>query len=178
MEQYVKTDQQHLIFPSLLGVISCLYLFFGVDMILLKKIREEYKNAMKARDVVKKEILNFLLSQIKNKEIESRQELSDDTILKIIKKEIKSRKETIDFLKQAGKNEDIIKEQQKIDILRIYLPEMLSEEKLKKIIEEYREKLCIDDLKKQRGQLIGAIMKEYGAQIDGALLNTIISSLI
>lgn len=104
--------------------------------------------------------------------------MHDDEVLKIIKKEIKSRKETIAFLKQAGKDDDILIEEQKIAFLEEYLPEMLSEEQLKDIIVTYRGKLDIDDIKKQRGQLIGAIMKDYGAVVDGALLNNIISSLI
>lgn len=145
-------------------------------MALLIDIQQAYKNAMKAKDVPAKEVLNFLLAQIKNKQIDLGKELSDDDILKVIKKEIKSRQETIGFLEKAGKNEDIAIEQAKIKILGTYLPEMLSEGALKKIVEEYIARLEITDLQKQRGQLIGAIMKAYGAEVDGALLNQIISS--
>ena len=95
--------------------------------------------------------------------------------MKIIKKEIKSRKETIGFLEKAMKIHDVETENEKIAILEAYLPDLLSAEELKALIQEYITKLDIQDLQKQRGQLIGAIMKEYGAQVDGALLNTLIS---
>jgi uncharacterized protein YqeY len=53
---------------------------------------------------------------------------------------------------------------------------MLSEAKLGEIVATKKAELGIEDVNKQRGQLIGVIMKEYGAAVDGALLNKVISS--
>ena len=145
-------------------------------MALFDQLKEEYISAMKAKDVVKKEILSFVISQIKNKQIDAQEDLSDDDVIKIIKKEIKSREETLEYLNKAGNSEDASIETQKIELLHAYLPEMIWEEQLQQIVQQKREQLGIEDLGKQRWLLIKEIMQEYGAQVDGALLNQVIQS--
>ncbi len=147
-------------------------------MSLLDQIKQDYKQAFKAKDTVKKDILNYLISQIKNKQIDLWHQPSDEDIIKIIKKEIKSRQESISFLEKSGKVEEAEIEKKKINILKQYLPEMLSEDQLKKIVEEKIKELNISDLRKERWKLIWAIMKQYWPQVDGKLLNQVIQSYI
>lgn len=140
-------------------------------------IQTAYIAAMKAKELIKKDILNYMFSQLKNKQIDLMRPITDEESIQMIKKEIKNRQESITFAQQAGKTEDVLIEQQKIDILMTYLPAQLSEEKLREIIQSQIAALQITDLQKQRGLLISAIMKEYGPSVDGGLLNRIISSL-
>ncbi|MBP6085988.1 GatB/YqeY domain-containing protein [Patescibacteria group bacterium] len=67
--------------------------------------------AFKAKDDRKKGALNYIISQIKNKQIEAQRELEDDEVIAVIKKEIKSRQESIGFYQQANKLEDVAAEQ-------------------------------------------------------------------
>jgi hypothetical protein len=68
---------------------------------------EDYKQAMRDKDVIKKSVLNFVVAQIKGKQIDTQKELTNDEIIAIIKKEIKSMKEAMEFLKQADKQDEI-----------------------------------------------------------------------
>ena len=113
---------------------------------------------------------------IKNKFIESRQELSDVEIVQIITKEVKQMRETMVFLEKAWKTEDIALEHSKISILQVYLPVMLSEEETQVIVETYKTTLSVTDMQKERGKLIGAIMKDYAGKIDVGLLQTLLSA--
>jgi uncharacterized protein YqeY len=72
-------------------------------MTLLERLTNDYKEAMKARDGVKKSVLNFVLAQVKNKKIEIQKELEDIDIIGLIKKEIKMIMETIGFLEKSDK---------------------------------------------------------------------------
>ena len=117
---------------------------------LLERITEDYKQAMKNHDEVKKLALNYLLAQLKNKKIELRTDLTDDDVIAVIKKEIKSINETLIFLEKANKTSEIEIESKKRDILQLYLPAMLSNEQTEKLIDEIIVKLGITDLKTQR----------------------------
>jgi uncharacterized protein YqeY len=128
--------------------------------------------------MIKKDILNYIISQIKNKQIDLWREPTDEEIIKLIQKEIKSRQESISFLEKAWNTEEANIEKQKIEILKEYLPKMLEEEELKQIVEEKIRQLNIIDLKKQRWQLIWSIMKQYWPRVDGKLLNEIIMKMI
>ena len=110
-------------------------------MTLLEKIMEDYKQAMKDHEEVKKLALNYLLAQIKNKKIELRADPTDDDVIAVIKKEIKSLNETLLFSENANKSDEIAVETEKRDILQLYLPAMLSIEQTESLIDETVAKL-------------------------------------
>ena len=145
-------------------------------MTLLEKITEDYKQAMKNHEEVKKLALNYLLAQIKNKKIELHADPTDDDIIAVIKKEIKSMNETLLFLEKANKSDEIEVETQKKEILQSYLPAMLSKEQTESLIDETVAKLWITDLKTQRGLLMKELMANHKSELDWALVNDIINS--
>ncbi|MDP2670839.1 MAG: GatB/YqeY domain-containing protein [bacterium] len=146
-------------------------------MSLFLTVQQDYVAALKAKEIIKKDILNYLFAQLKNKKIELHRELKDDEVIQIIKKEIKMRQETISYAKQAGKDDEVSLEGEKIDVLETYLPKQLNEDELKELVQQKINELTITDLQKQKGQLIGIMMKEYGPQIDGSILQKVINSL-
>ena len=145
-------------------------------MTLLEQITEDYKQAMKNHEEVKKSALNYLLAQIKNKKIELRADPTDDDVISVIKKEIKSLNETLLFLEKANKSDEIVIETQKKEVLESYLPAMLSREQTEALIDETIAKLGISDLKTQRGLLMKELMAEHKSELDGAVVNDIINS--
>lgn len=145
-------------------------------MTLLEQITEDYKQAMKNHEEVKKLALNYLLAQIKNKKIELRADPTDDDVIAVIKKEIKSLNETLLFLEKANKADEIAIETQKKEILQSYLPAMLSREQTEALIDETLAKLWITDLKTQRGLLMKELMAWHKSELDWAIVNDIINS--
>ena len=145
-------------------------------MKLLEQITEDYKQAMKNHEEVKKLALNYLLAQIKNKKIELRTDPTDDDVIAVIKKEIKSLNETLLFLEKASKSDEIEVETQKKEILQSYLPAMLSMEQTENLINETISNLWITDLKTQRGLLMKELMANHKSELDWAVVNDIINS--
>ncbi len=145
-------------------------------MTLLEQITEDYKQAMKDHEEVKKLALNYLLAQIKNKKIELRADPTDDDVVAVIKKEIKSLNETLLFLEKANKTDEIAIETQKKEVLELYLPVMLSREQTETLIDETVAKLWITDLKTQRWLLMKELMDNHKSELDGAVVNDIINS--
>ena len=145
-------------------------------MTLLEQITEDYKQAMKNHEEVKKSALNYLLAQIKNKKIELRADPTDDDVISVIKKEIKSLNETLLFLEKANKSDEIAIETQKKEVLESYLPAMLSREQTEALINETIAKLWITDLKTQRWMLMKELMAEHKSELDWAVVNDIINS--
>ncbi len=145
-------------------------------MTLLEQITEDYKQAMKDHEDVKKLALNYLLAQIKNKKIELRADPTDDDVIAVIKKEIKSLNETLLFLEKANKSDEIAIETQKREILQSYLPAMLSREQTESLIDETVAKLWITDLKTQRWLLMKELMANHKSELDWAVVNDIINS--
>lgn len=146
-------------------------------MSLFEQLQADWKQAFKNRETVKKEILSYIIAQAKNKHIDLWRELEDAELLKLIQKEVKLREESIWMMETAGQDEDAAKEKDKIAVLQEYLPTMLTDEELKNAVQAAITEHWISDFGKQRGQLIWAVMKQYGAQVDGSRLNQIITSM-
>lgn len=133
-------------------------------MLTIDYFRKELMNAMRDKDVVKKECLQNLIAAIRNKEIEVKSNLNEDGIIKIINKEIKQLKETVSL---AG-NRDTTIYKNKIDYLQKFLPEQLSEAEIMDIINE----TCVGMNNK------GQIMKMIIPILNGKADNKIVSNLV
>ena len=133
---------------------------------------------MKNRDNTKKSVLNYILAQIKNKEIEIQQKLQDVDIVKILKKEIKAICETIWFLEKTDKKEELAEEKSKKILLEFYLPQIKSKEETKTIIEWLISELWITELAKQRWQIMWAIKSQFWEEIDWSIANEVINEML
>ena len=118
---------------------------------IIEKLKQEKIKFMKEKNVVLKDLLSIILTNIMIKEKEKPDvRLEDKDIIKIIEKEINQIKETLKYLKDESKIQD---ENEKMKYLEQYLPEEMSEDKVKKILTDLIEKNNIDTSK------IGDVMK-------------------
>lgn len=145
---------------------------------MFEKIQNDYIQAMKDKEILKKSALNYLIAQIKNKKIELQRDPNDEEIISLIKKEVKSLNEAISFLEKANKPEELQEEKEKKLILENYLPATLNEEQTKSLIESAIRNLNITDLKTQRGLLMKELMATHKTELDPALLNSLINTML
>lgn len=123
---------------------------------MLAQLNEDLKTAMKEKNNTIKGTITLLKSKIKNKEIEVQHDLSDEEIIKIIKKEKKEVEESLKAFKE-GHREDLVKEQEIIlEYLDKYIPAPLSKDDIIKILEDNKI-----DKEQNEGMTIGYIMKNY-----------------
>ena len=145
---------------------------------MFKKIQNDYIQAMKNKETLKKSALNYLIAQIKNKKIELQRDPNDEEVIFLIKKEVKSLNEAISFLEKANKPEELEEEKEKKLILENYLPATLNEGQTKSLIETVIRNLNITDLKTQRGLLMKELMAAHKTALDPALLNSLINTML
>ncbi len=141
---------------------------------LEQQIRKDLLLARKNKDTVAFNILSLLVTEINNLSIENnRKPLTEKQIYGIIKKLVKSLRDSIAIYKSQGSSDLLNEDEAQLKILEKYLPTMLSEEQLRKIVQ---------DTVKKVGNNMGAIMKsvlsEYGASVDGSLLAKIVRDVL
>lgn len=106
---------------------------------LRQKLQEDQIQALKTKNQEKLEVLRFLISAIKNKEIEKKSELNDEEIILVIKKIVKEIKESIEAFAKGKRSDLVEKNKKQLEILSQYLPQELTDEQLKKEIEKIIE---------------------------------------
>jgi len=132
---------------------------------------------MKERQENRKLILNYLISQIKNKRIDLQRELTDEEVVNLIRKEVKSLQEGMLFLQKAGKGDELKTEEEKRKVLEGYLPQLMTKEQTKNLIQQIVVELGLIDLQKQKGVLMKEIMSKYRGSIDPELVNQVLLEL-
>lgn len=137
-------------------------------MSLKEKINADLKVSMLARDSFSTNVLRGLKAAILSEEVakNKREEgLDDSEIESVIVREVKKRNEAAKLLDEERANNEL----KEAEILSKYLPEMMNEEEVLKIVQNEISKL---DKKspKQMGQVIGSIKAKYGNSIDGSML--------
>lgn len=138
-----------------------------------KKIEQDFKNALKSGDEVKKRTLRMVLASIKLGEIEKGRSLSDEEVLAILQKEIKSLRETISDAEQAGRTDLIADTEPEIHILEEYLPQPLSDEQIEEIVKQ-----AIHQVDAVSPQDMGKVMKVVMPQVQGRAEGSRVSAVV
>ncbi|BAT71708.1 conserved hypothetical protein [Thermosulfidibacter takaii ABI70S6] len=142
---------------------------------LKEKIMADMKEAMKAKNTVKVSTLRLLISEIKNKEIDKRGELTEDEILAVIQKAVKQRRESIEQYKNAGREDLVEKEQKELEILESYLPKPLSKEEIEAIIDEAIKETGAASMR-DMGKVMKVVMPKVRGRADGKLVNELVKA--
>lgn len=130
---------------------------------LFDQISKDYITAMKAKDKPKAETLNFLRAQLKNVVIEKRLEtLEDPDVIAVIKKQVKQRQDSIEQYKNGGRSDLADKETAELAVLKSYLPEEMSEEELKKLVDNAVEEVGATSMKDMGGVMKIVLAKSQG----------------
>ena len=132
---------------------------------------------MKAGDRLKLSTLRLLVAAIKQKEIDTRSDLSDDDIISIIEKQMQQRLEAAEQFEAAGRNELFEKESQEAEILKAYLPEKMGEEEVKEMIKKIISEMG-EITMKEMGNVMSALKDQAGSKIDMKLASQMVREII
>lgn len=139
-------------------------------MSLEKDIEQDYKEAFKAKKETEVSTLRMLRSALKNLIIDQKTDsLSDEDVLSVIKKEIKKRKDSVESYRQGGREDLASKEEDEMAILEKYMPEMMSEDKISKIV---------DDVISAGQTNFGLVMKEVMTKTKGQADGQVVQKLV
>ena len=133
--------------------------------------------AMKSGDKIKTNILRTLLSALKEKQIEKKEDIIEDEYLSIIKRLVKQLKESADAYQKAGRLELYKKEISELDILKEYLPEILSEEQTLELVKKVISQVSASSLS-DMGKVMSLIMQESNGKVDGMIANRLVKELL
>ena len=138
----------------------------------------DFKEAMKAKDEVRKNTISFARAAIKQYEVDNRQELDDEGIIAILSKQVKMRKDALSDFEKAGRTDLIENYSREIEILMAYLPKQLTEEEILQIVRDTKAELGIDDGKANMGRLMGAVMPKVKGLADGGAVRKAVQSVL
>jgi uncharacterized protein len=131
-------------------------------MSLRDRLTEDLKQAMKARDQLRMDVIRMIKAAVMNKEVEQKKDLDDAEMSRIMTMLIKQRRESVEHFEKAQRTELAAKERQEITIIEGYLPAALSSQELEVIIDSALTQTGARSLKE-----MGTVMKAVTARLTG-----------
>lgn len=139
------------------------------------------KDAMRAKDAARLSTVRLILAAIKDKDIANRglakEQASDDEILQLLAKMIKQREESVKMYTDGGRPELAQKEREEIAVIQGFMPEQLSEEKVREICAAVVAELGAQGLK-DMGKCVATLRERYAGQMDFAKASAILKELL
>ncbi len=139
-----------------------------------EKIQTDMYGAMKSGEKEKANTLRSIISKLKDKQIEKRDTLTKEEEIKVLQTLVKQRKESIDLYQKGGRNELAEIESKEMDIINSYLPTMMDEDDIKKIVQSVIKDTGASSMA-DMGKVMPEVMKLGKGLIDGKTAQRFVS---
>ena len=146
-------------------------------MSFIESIKTDMYSAMKSGDQEKAGTLRTLLAKLKDRQINTRQELSNSDCLNVIKTLVKQRKEAADMYEDANRPKLAEKEKIELQILETYLPKMMTEQETRTLIEMVINETDAKDIS-DIGKVMPIVMQRGKGKVNGKNANLILRELL
>jgi len=142
---------------------------------LKNQIIADMKSAMKAKDSATLKAVRMIVEAIKQKEVDTREDLDDQGILAVIQKMVKQRKDSIDQFTQAGRDDLVSVEEAELKVINLYMPKQLSESEIESVVDQVISQTGASGMQ-DMGKLMGVLKAELSGKADMGTVSKIIKS--
>lgn len=141
------------------------------------QVQHDLKEAMKAGDVRRREVLRLLMAAFKQVEVDKRIELAPDDVLGILMSEAKKRRESIAEMDSAGRIELADQERYELGVIESYLPQQLGRDEIEAVVRSAIQEVGATS-PRDMGNVMKVVMPRLKGQADGKLVNEVVRSLL
>ena len=123
------------------------------------------------------DILKLVLADIKNEEINVGESLTDEQVIKLLRKQSKKIEDSIFEFSKINRDDLVNREKEQLEVVKKYLPALMSEEDITKVVTKVIEESGASSMK-DMGMVMGKSMKELGSNADGSTVKDIVQKLL
>ena len=146
-------------------------------MSLLENIRKDMLDASKQGDDITVDILKLVIADIRNEQIALDKELTDEDVLKVLRKQEKKIKDSIEQYTKMERDDLVSRESAQLKVIEKYLPSLMSEDEITKIVSRVIADTNASGIQSM-GLVMGSVMKELNGKADGNLVKDVVGKLL
>ena len=143
------------------------------NLSLLDNINKDLKDSILSKNIVVRDTLRMLISEIKKYEIDNRVEADNAEISELINKNVKQRRDSIEQFKNGGRDDLVKNEQEQLNVILKYLPEQLSTEEINSIINEGIKAVSASNIQ-DMGKLMGYLKPKFEGKADMSIVSKLV----
>ena len=146
-------------------------------MSLKEQIQTELTAAMRSGDALRRDVLRMVTSSAYNLEKRQQKPLSDDELLGVLSREVKTRRESVEAFRKGGREDLATKEEAEIAIIQAFLPQALSEEELRSLVDEAIAATGASSAR-DMGKVMGSLAPRTRGRADGKHVSELVGQAL
>lgn len=145
-------------------------------MSLHDRLAHDLKEAMKAKDQLRMDVIRMIKAALLNKEIELKKNLDDAEMSKVMTTLVKQRREAVEQYQKARRDDLAAREIKEIAIIEGYLPKAASAEDIAQAVEAALKETGAAGMKDMGVVMKAAMAKLAGLTVDGKQVSDLVKS--
>ena len=146
-------------------------------MDLNAQLAADLKDAMRARDEIRRNVLRLTIAALRNAAIAAAEELGQEASMAVVSTEAKRRRESIQEFRKAGRQDLVEKEEAELAVLAVYLPEPLSRDEIIEAVRRVIEETGAAGAK-DLGKVMPVLMQQFQGRADGREVSEVVRELL
>ena len=146
-------------------------------MDLNAQLAADLKDAMRARDEIRRNVLRLTIAALRNAAIAAGEELGQEATMAVVSTEAKRRRESIQEFRKAGRQDLVEKEEAELAVLAVYLPEPLSRDEIIEAVRRVIEETGAAG-PKDLGKVMPVLMQQFQGRADGREVSEVVRELL
>lgn len=142
-------------------------------MSVQQKLLQDMKEAMKSGDRVRLDTIRGLRAMLKDAQIAKQGELTEEDEIAVLQSAAKKRTEAIKLYRQGNRQDLVEKEERELEIIRSYLPKMMSPEEIEKVVDDAIARLGASGMR-DFGKVMGEVMRQLRGKAEGQTVQEVV----
>ena len=144
---------------------------------LKEQLQEDLKQAMRADEPERRDVLRLLLAAVKQEEVDRGSQLDDAAVHAVLTKQAKQRRESIADAERAGREDLVAGEERELEIIESYLPQMMEPDEVRIVAARVIEEMGVTDMKSM-GAVMGRLMPQLQGRAEGRVVSATVRDLL
>ena len=146
-------------------------------MTMKTRLSDDMKQAMRDKDVLRRDVIRYLRSEVRNQEIREQKELDDAGVIQVLSRQAQQRRDSIEVYRDADRQDLVDKEESELSVILSYLPQQMTQEEITELVSQVVAEVGASG-PADMGKVMGAIMPQVRGKAEGREVNAIVQQTL
>lgn len=142
-------------------------------MTMKSRLDDDLRQAMRDREVLRRDVIRYLRSEIRNQEIRVQEDLDDDGVVQVLSRQAQQRRDSIEAFSEANRTDLVEKEQAELAIIMEYLPQQMTRDEITSLAQQVINEVGAAG-PGDMGKVMSQIMPQVRGRAEGREVNSIV----
>ena len=142
-------------------------------MTMKVRLEDDLKQAMRSRDTVRRDVIRYLRSEIRNQEIRVQEDLDDEGVIQVLSRQAQQRRDSIEAFSEASRTDLVEKEESELEIILEYMPQQMTSDEIASLVQQ-----VVAEVGASGPGDMGKVMSQIMPQVRGRAEGREVSSIV